>query len=196
MKRALALALVLALGACGGLDAQSNDQPIPDREVPDDLLAASTTTTTTAPAPTTSTLPWRTQVWYVAGSRIVPAPRQLAAQPDVGDLLRLLLRGPAAADLPLVRSALEPGDASIEAPPSGGTVTVDLQPDFGSRSSSEQVLALGQLVCTVTEVPGIGRVVFRINGAALAVPLPNGQLATGSVSRDDYLLPLAFPGPG
>jgi len=195
MTRALAVAAaVVALGACGGLEAQDADHPLRDDQVPYDLLAAPTTTTTQPPPPTTTTLPWRTNLWYVAGDRLVPAPRQLLEQPEVDQVLRLLLRGPAEDDLPLVRSAVGLGDATVAGPPAGGTLTIDLAADFGARSSSEQILALGQLVFTVTEVPGVGRVVFRIDGAELAVPLPNGQLAAGSVSRDDFAV-LAYPAP-
>ena len=184
--RWLALALVVVLAACSGLRPEDGDHPLADDEVPYDLLAAPTSTTTEPPPPTTTTLPWRTVVWYVAGNRLVQAPRQLREQPEVSDVLRLLLRGPAAVDAPLVRTALDVGDAALAGDPAGGTATILLSSDFATRSPSEQVLALGQLVMTVTEVPGVGRVAFRIGDAVLAVPLPNGQLSQGSVSRDDY----------
>lgn len=184
--------LAVTAGACGGLRAEERDHPLAAHEVPYDLLAGPTSTTNPPPPTTTTTLPWRTNLYYVAGSRIVQAPRQLREQPDVEQVLRLLLSGPADADLPLVRSALDVGDARLAGPASGGELTIELAPDFGARSPSEQILALGQLVWTVTEVPGVGRVVFRIDGTDLAVPLPNGQLAQGAVSRDDYLV-LVFP---
>ena len=192
MRRVLPLVLLLA-AACGGLDAQDRDHPLAAGEVPYDLLQGPTTSTTVAPPTTTTTLPWRTNLWYIGGDRLVPAPRQLRDQPEVDQVLRLLLRGPSEDDLSLVRSALDPGDAVVEGPPTDGQLTIDLASDFGRRSPSEQVLGLGQLVFTVTEVPGVGRVTFRIDGTALAVPLPNGQLAQRPVSRDDYAV-LVFPG--
>lgn len=195
MRRPLAITLValLALTSCGGLRAEDNDHPLADDEVPYDLLAGPTTTTTSPPPPTTTTLPWRTNLWYIAAGRAVQAPRQLREQPDVAQVLRLLLRGPSVDDQPLVRSALDVGDATLVGRPEGGTLTVALEADFGTRSPTEQVLALAQLVLTLTEVPGVGRVAFRIGDADIAVPLPNGQLSQGSVSRDDYL-GLAWPG--
>jgi hypothetical protein len=192
MRRTLVVLLLLAVG-CGGLDAQDGDHPLAAAEVPYDLLEGPTTSTTVPPPTTTSTLPWRTNLWYIGGDRLVPAPRQLRDQPAVDQVLRLLLRGPSEEDLSLVRSALDPGDAIVDGPPSDGQLTIDLASDFGRRSPSEQVLGLGQLVFTVTEVPGVGRVVFRIEGTPLAVPLPNGQLAQRPVSRDDYAV-LVFPG--
>ena len=192
MRRALLLVLLLP-AACGGLDAQDRDHPLAAGEVPYDLLQGPTTSTTVPPPTTTSTLPWRTNLWYIGGDRLVPAPRQLRDQPEVEQVLRLLLRGPSEEDLSLVRSALDLGDALVEGPPTDGQLTIDLASDFGRRSPSEQVLGLGQLVFTVTEVPGVGRVVFRIDGTPLAVPLPNGQLAQRPVSRDDYAV-LVFPG--
>ena len=192
MRRAVLAVLLVAVG-CGGLEAQDRDHPLAAGEVPYDLLEGPTTSTTVAPPTTTSTLPWRTNLWYIGGDRLVPAPRQLRDQPEVEQVLRLLLRGPSEEDLSLVRSALDPGDALVVGPPTDGQLTIDLASDFGRRSPSEQVLGLGQLVFTVTEVPGVGRVVFRINGTGLAVPLPNGQLAQRPVSRDDYAV-LVFPG--
>ena len=192
MKRAIGLALVLASAACGGVGGEDRDRPLAAGEIPYDLLDAPTSTTTEPPPPTTTTLPWRTNLWYIGGDRLVPAPRQLRDQPAVEQVLRLLLRGPFEEGASLVRSALDPGDAIVDGPPSGGQLTVDLAADFGRRSPSEQVLGLGQLVFTVTEVPGVGRVLFRIAGAELAVPLPNGQLAQRAVSRDDYAV-LVFP---
>jgi len=197
LRLAAHVVVVLSLTAgCGGLRAEESDHPLAEDEVPYDLLAAPapTTTTSTPQSTTSTTLPWRTNLWYVAGDRIVPAPRQLRAQPEVAQVLRLLLRGPSDDDLPLVRSALDIGDATAPFPPVGGALTIELAADFGARSSSEQILALAQLVFTVTEVPGVGRVVFRIGGADLAVPLPNGQLAQGSVSRDDYAVLAFAPG--
>ena len=192
MMRGVAITLVLLLSACGGVGGQARDHPLAAGEVPYDLLDAPTSTTTEPPPPTTTTLPWRTNLWYIGGDRLVPAPRQLREQPDVAQVLRLLLRGPSEEGLSLVRSALDPGDAIVDSPPSGGQLTIDLAADFGRRSPSEQVLGLGQLVFTVTEVPGVGRVLFRISGAELAVPLPNGELAQRAVSRDDYAV-LVFP---
>jgi hypothetical protein len=191
MRRSVLVALVVLVATACGLPADDRDHPLATEDVPYDLLAGPTTTTEPPPS-TTTTLPWRTNLWYVAGDRLVPAPRQLRAQPDVAQVLRLLLRGPSDDDLPLVRSALDVGDASIAVPPTGGELAIELAPDFGFRSSSEQIFALAQLVFTLTEVPGVGRVAFRIGDAPATVPLPNGQLAEGSVSRDDYAV-LAFP---
>jgi hypothetical protein len=195
MRRAAIVVLLATCAACGGLGAQDSDHPLSDAAVPYDLLAPPTTTTTAPPPTTTTTLPWRTNLWYIGGERLVPAPRQLREQPDVSQVVQLLLRAPSGEDFPLVRSALDVGDAIASSRPTGGQLTIDLTPDFGTRSSSEQILGLAQLVFTVTEVPGVGRVVFRIDGTELAVPLPNGQLAQGSVSRDDYaVLVIPFPG--
>ena len=188
---ALLAAVPLVLAACGGLGAQSDDHPLAAEDVPYDLLAPSTTTTTEAPSPTT-TLPWRTNLWFINRDRLEPVQRQLRTQPNVRSVLDLMLRGPSTREPQALRSALRTGDAST-ASPTGGALTIELADDFGLRSSSEQILALGQLVFTVTEVPGVGRVVFRIDGIDLTVPLPNGQLRDGSVSRDDFAT-LVFPG--
>jgi hypothetical protein len=181
----LLVAMLVLVAGCG-LGVQTRDHPLADDDVPYDLLAPPTTTTTTRPPPTTTTtLPWRANLWVVSGDLLRPVPRQLRSQPNVGLVLTQLLAGPSGEDPVAVRTALEPDDASAGAP-AGGALALDLAADFGNRPSSEQILALGQLLFTVTEVPGVGRVVFRIDGVDLDVPLPNGQLAHGSVSRDDF----------
>lgn len=185
MRPVAALAVVTLLASGCGLGGEDDDHPIAAADVPYDLLAPSTTTTTEPPT-TTTTLAWRANLWFVIGGRLQPVQRQLRTQPHVEQLLDLLLRGPSGADSRLLRTALAVDDARVPAQPSGGVLVVELADDFGARSSSEQIFALGQLVFTLTEVPGIGRVLFRIDGADLAVPRPDGQLVQGSVSRDDY----------
>lgn len=182
--RAAGVALVVLTAGCG-LSGEDRDHPLAAADVPYDLLAPSTTTTTEPPA-TTTTLAWRANLWFVISGRLEPIQRQLRTQPRVEQLLDLLLRGPGRTEPLLLRTSLAIDDATVPRPPAGGVLTVDLADDFGARSSSEQILALGQLVFTLTEVPGVGRVVFRINGTELAVPLPDGRLAQGSVSRDDF----------
>lgn len=184
----LVIALIAAAGC--GLDGQKTSHPIPGSDVPFDLLADPTTTV--PPPATTTTLAWRANLWFVEGDHLRPTTRQLRSQPRIGAVLRLLLAGPTGHDPASLRSALFVGDATAVASPAGGTLIVDLAEDFGSRPSAEQIVALGQLVFTATEVPGIGRIIFRLDGVDLAVPLPDGQLAQGSVSRDDFA-PLVFP---
>jgi spore germination protein GerM len=51
--------------------------------------------------------------------------------------------------------------------------------------TDEQLLALGQLVFTLTDQPGIGGVEFSLEGEPVDVPLADGTTQDGPVSRDD-----------
>ena len=53
-------------------------------------------------------------------------------------------------------------------------------------SSDDQLLALAQLVFTLTARPGIGQVRFTLRGEAIQVPRADGSLVATPVSRDDY----------
>ena len=77
----------------------------------------------------------------------------------------------------------------------GGKATVDLAPTSLDQPGQEQLFAFAQIVVTLTRLPGIGQVEFRLPGpdglpAVIPVLRASGDTAT-VVSRDDYanLLP-------
>jgi spore germination protein GerM len=67
-----------------------------------------------------------------------------------------------------------------------GTAHADLQPALSNLGGTEQLLAIAQLVCTLTHRPGVGLVSFTLDGAPVDVPRGDGSLTAGPVSRDDY----------
>ena len=80
-----------------------------------------------------------------------------------------------------------------------GFVTVDMAGEAFQRiDPADQRSAIGQLVLTLTERPGIGQVRFTLDGEPMRVPRRDGlQSEPGeSVSRLDYqsLLDLVAPG--
>ncbi len=68
----------------------------------------------------------------------------------------------------------------------GGIARVDLGPAVSALPGGEQLLAVAQIVCTLTGRPGVGQVSFTLEGASLAVPKGDGSLVTSPVARDDY----------
>ena len=68
----------------------------------------------------------------------------------------------------------------------GGVAQVDLLPAITSLGGDEQLIAVAQLVCTLTGRPGVGLVSFTLEGFPIDVPTGDGSLTTGPVSRDDY----------
>jgi spore germination protein GerM len=94
----------------------------------------------------------------------------LAEPPDQGSMRT------AVSDPPVV------GDAALV----GGVARVDLLPAITTLGGDEQLLAVAQLVCTLTARPGVGPVSFTLEGAPIDVPTGDGSLTSGPVSRDDY----------
>jgi spore germination protein GerM len=73
-------------------------------------------------------------------------------------------------------------DVSLEA----GVATVDLRPTISALGSDEQLLAVAQVVCTLTGRPGVGPVAFTLDGSPVDIPRGDGSLTNEPVSRDDY----------
>jgi spore germination protein GerM len=72
---------------------------------------------------------------------------------------------------------------------SKGIATIDTTAQFLSDLSPiDQRLAIAQLVLTFTRRPGVGQIVFTVDGVEVAVPRGRGDLSKpGSpVSFDDY----------
>jgi spore germination protein GerM len=108
---------------------------------------------------------------------------------------RLLLLG-----LTLTAEETTQGFRSAVAPASvtgvvtaGGVATVDLTAMFAEMPANEQVLALAQITYTLTDMPGIGQVVFTLNGAPVQVFGGDGMFVAGPVTRETYAQRFATP---
>jgi hypothetical protein len=66
-----------------------------------------------------------------------------------------------------------------------GTAEVELSPST-SISADRLPMAVGQVVMSLTSVPGVARVVLLSSGTRLQVPLPGGALTTRAVTSADY----------
>jgi hypothetical protein len=71
--------------------------------------------------------------------------------------------------------------------PAGSTearVEVAVADEGGARS--DEMIAYGQIVCTLTARPDVGSVVFVRDGARLEVPRADGSLSAGPLYGSDY----------
>ena len=113
--------------------------------------------------------------------------RKLPPASTLSRLLDALGRGPNRNEVDAgLRSALPDESRFPDVSVSRGTATVDLGRRFTALSGEDQVIALAQLVYTLTAQPGIGLVRFTLQGEPTEVPRANGSLTSGPVSRDDY----------
>ena len=174
----LAAGLLWLLAGCG-VPADPVPRSIPDEEVPFGLVGT-TTSSTTRPASAI-----RAVVFLVEGDRLVPVRRQVPAPATPDAVLATVAAGPtppeAAAGL---RTALVTGVRLSQV--ADGTATVRLDRDFVAADLREQILALAQLVYTVTELPGIRGVQFTFDGQPAEIPTAQGRLKAGAVSRADF----------
>jgi spore germination protein GerM len=114
--------------------------------------------------------------------RRVPAVRQPPAQ------LQDMLAGPTAAESDGGLTTALTAATGLTVLVNGGRATVDVG---GGRLEdglgTDDVLAFGQIVCTLTSQFEIGTVTFTSDGEPLSVPRADASLADGPVTIADYV---------
>jgi hypothetical protein len=178
--RALLAALVLAAAPVAGCGVPTEDaprvieQPVPGR------------TPSTAPAVAASG-PASERLYLVRDGALVAVQRRLPREPDPQHLLADLLAGPTEAEQARgLRSALAGSDVVVSVDVWGVTAYVEIPAAIEGTGRNDDVLAFGQIVCTLTSRTGIERVVFTRRGAAIGVPLPDASLSQDPLRAADY----------
>lgn len=179
------LTAVVLIGGCG-VSTQRQAKVWPDAEVPFSLLEADS-------GPPVSATPAAVvvQLCLHDGRRLQPVDGVVGPPARLLDVARALGRAEQAAPGAELRSAIpEPGfvrDVVL----ASGVASVDLSGPFGSLDATEQLLAIAQLVCTLTSRPGVGQVAFTLDGVPVDLPRPDGSIAPGPAAREHYapLLP-------
>ena len=168
------LVAALLLTGCG---VEPQDRPEP-------LVVPGSPSADAVPSPAEGRVPLR--VYFVRGTRLEAVDRSApdASSPTV---LGILTAGPTRTEvLDGLRTAVAPQAlVSGDAPVVGSTVEVALAQEFASVSGGNQLLAVAQVVWTLTEFPGVTRVRFSAAGAPVEVPTDAG-LTDQPVGRDDY----------
>jgi spore germination protein GerM len=180
---AAAVALAL-LGAGCGIPSDDHATLAAAGSVPFDLLGqAPSATAPTQPAAPTE----KATLFLVQGERLAPVQRELPAPVSVQSVLEALAAGPTATEVELgLRTALLSPGLMRSGGVSGGIATIDLGQPFTEIAGRDQIVALAQIVSTVTGLPGVGRASFTLQGNPVGVLRGDGAVTTESVSRDDY----------
>jgi spore germination protein GerM len=188
--RALALALagLVALAACG-VGVQAEPEQLASENVPDGLLDPNPPTSTTTPqAPTSATV----TIYFVRtrgdNVRLARVQREVTDPGSAAERIRALMQEePTRAE---ARNGLSnsviPDDTEVEVVTDGPLATIDLSPEFLEIQGQAQRAAFGQLVWTVTAVPGIERVRFLVDGDPVNAIIGNGNSIRRPVDRIDY----------
>lgn len=183
------LILTLAVAACG-VGAEDQARAISSDRLPAPLLSAPASTELTGAV--AERREQTVELWFVQGEELVPVEVSMPGRVEPVVLLEALLAGPAGHDVDgSLRSSLVDLELFRMISRSGGVAVVDLDTSFSSLPSGEQLLAAGQVVCSLTSLPGIGTVLFRVHGEVVDVPTGDGTQSSGPVSCDDYRLLIA-----
>jgi spore germination protein GerM len=85
-----------------------------------------------------------------------------------------------------LQSALTDIDAIDTIDIDGSTAFVDLNESFTSLGGSDQIIAIAQLVFTVTERATVDQLVVRVDGEQVEVPRDDGTPTRDPLTRADY----------
>ncbi len=176
-----AFASVLALAGCG-IPVDTAARPLSPDEVP---------LPPTAPAPAPTPLPGDStqvplDVFFVRDSRLAPVRRQLSAAPSVEDAIAAVLTEPTSSERSRgLRTALT-RRVRLAGAVAAGIPLIDVSETFAGTEGEEQILALAQLVFTLTGLPGVEGVSFALEGRPVEVPTGDGTLKGGPLRREDF----------
>ncbi|MEV4704327.1 GerMN domain-containing protein [Actinoplanes sp. NPDC049316] len=122
----------------------------------------------------------------VRDGRLVQTVRRVGAAPTPQRQAEHLVAGPTEAERATGLSTMLAGTSLRVDVPRGGTeARVEVAGEQGSARSDETI-AYGQLVCTLTSRPDVNSVVFTRNGEVLQVPRADGSLSRGPLGITDY----------
>jgi spore germination protein GerM len=173
---------VLATCVAGcGFPTQDAAQPLADDELPVGLRPDAT-------SPSTAVETEPAALWFVDGDSLHAVRHDVAAPASIESVTTELLIGPNDAEQASgLRSALPDPDVVSDTNLSRGVATVELTSSITELSPEDQLLAVGQFVLTLTDLPGVGSVQFTVDGAPAAVPTPTGESTEQPAFRDQFL---------
>jgi spore germination protein GerM len=180
--RALAgvIAAALVLAGCG-VPLQDDPAPIEPQAIPSRLQSPGVPTADSSAALTT------VQVHFVRKNRLVSLAREVSSADRLDGVIRALTAGPTALEQDDgITSALPPGITLTVAVVQGTTVGLELSGETDARSPTENVLAVGQIVLSVTALQSVDEVTFWRDGSPVEALLADGMLTTEPLTAADY----------
>ncbi|MGY1839440.1 MULTISPECIES: GerMN domain-containing protein [unclassified Modestobacter] len=124
-------------------------------------------------------------IYLVRGADLTAVQRRLGVLTEAAALAQVV-EGPTRAEAADgIRTALAPEVGGVEVVLPDGTATVAVTRGFTSITGANQLLAVAQIVWTLTDLPTVTRIRFTVEGLPVEVPTDSG-LSSGPVGRDDY----------
>jgi hypothetical protein len=142
---------------------------------------------TMPPVPNMESGPVVFRLFLVFEGRLVMAERHLPADPGPAGAMQALLAGPTLQEKEAgITSALLGSTVMATVRVDSGQARVELVSSLEETGRNDDVLAFGQIVCTLTSLPGVSTVSFTQGGAALQVPQGDGPLTQEPLTLADY----------
>jgi len=198
-SRLFAATCALFLIASCAVPSEGSYQKVAPSDIPFGLDEPQTTipetTTTLSPSPSDDTAPVAVtepiDLFFISNLRITRVQRYVASPASPAQALSSLVAGPSSSpEYVGLRSAL-PIDFAATVDVIRGVARVDATQEFlDSLSGLDQKLAIAQIVLTLTSRPGVGQVLFSVEGKLISIPRGRGDsVASGvPVTYDDYSL--------
>lgn len=177
-------ALLASAGACG---VPSDPTPIAISNVPYDLLSPAAAPTSRPTTPAT-----RGPFVYLLDSqdRLVPVENDVVDETPsdtVSALLGRLAAGPTEDERRAgLSTALGPTATLTLRSLEGGRALIEVVTGEHEPSADRLPLAVGQVVLSVTTVPGVASVVLTAGDQTIDAPLPSGARTDRPLVREDY----------
>jgi hypothetical protein len=144
--------------------------------------------------PAASAAPWlpesgaeRERLCLIRDGRLVRVVRRVPVRSTVAEQLAHLMAGPSAAEREDdLTSALTASIPVTGARIVNGEVQVSLGESRAGSARTDDVMAFGQIVCTLTTRPEVIGVSFLHDGKRIGVPRADGSLSPGPLTGVDY----------
>jgi spore germination protein GerM len=191
--------LISVLTAACGIPTSSGPQSIAKGNIPSRLLdPGSTTTTIPNPPPVYVT----EQIYLVDPNlHLTPRNRNIAPPANLTQIVDALLLGPVAAESAegiqsfVTSTSPSPSTNRAVVTVANGTATVNFATNpVQVVGATQTLLAIAQVVFTITQQPNVTGVLFEIGGQPIEVPVgPNGALVPGPVNQSQYAAQAPVP---
>lgn len=185
IRFAVAVVLTLPLTGCG-VPPEGEPRPI---TVEANSTEAASDAGTAVPHvdPSSGSQPVAEVLYFVRDARLVAVRRAVDRLPASDKQLEHLLAGPTDTEHDQgLSSALTGLGITARLRIEGFTAVVDLGVRPENAGRSDEVLAYGQLVCTLTARPDIDTVAFHYEGEPVDVPRGDASLGRQPLTAEDY----------
>jgi hypothetical protein len=190
VARAALLASMVLASVLAGCGVPTDDEPqaIDANDVPFQLLAPAAAPTTTTVLAAGSAGVERVVVYLAdTDGHLTAARREVERPVTPAKAVRALLQGPTPDEASKLHTAITSETKLLDVDgPTDGLVTVDLSAHLLDITGRQQILALGQVVYTLTSLPDVTRVLFRFDGEAVEVPNGDGTLTAEPLGKLSY----------